>query len=253
MPKKLSQSAVIARFKNLYGDLYDYSNTVYVNSKTSIDVYCTKHHIHFYPNPDDHWAGHRCPMCGKESTKKIIYGFGFDDTIYNHKTKAHRVWQSMINRCYNPNFHQREKSYINCTVCEEWRYFSNFKKWFDENYKEGCHLDKDILVKGNKVYSPETCCFVPREINNLFVLRGNDRGNYPIGVSLVCGKYHATLSVRNNRIHLGTYATPEEAFYAYKERKEQHVKELAEKYYKEGKITERVYLALLNYRVEITD
>lgn len=159
----------------------------------------------------------------------------------------------MLERCYDQKYHQKEPTYIGCSVCGEWKYFSNFKRWFDENYIEGYQLDKDILVKGNKIYSPETCCFVPQEINYLLINRRLHRGTEPLGVDRKGNSYRAFFHQNKRKIHLGSFSTPEAAFLAYKKAKEQYVKGLAEKYHAEGKITERVYIALCNYRVEITD
>ena len=105
------------------------------------------------------------------SSKKLIFNNGindYDDITYRNgrDIKSYSVWHSMLQRCYDDKYHIKHPTYEGCTVCDEWLYFSNFKKWFDENYIEGTQLDKDIFSK-NKVYSPETCCFVPREINVL--------------------------------------------------------------------------------------
>ena len=155
----------------------------------------------------------------------------------------------MLMRCYSIRHHQTCPNYIGCSVCPEWLYLSNFKEWFDANYVDGYALDKDIIIKGNKTYSPHTCCFVPQEINNQLIKSDAARGKCPIGVSQRGSRYYAKF----RSCHLGVYTTSEAAFLAYKKAKEQYVMELAEKYYKEGKITERVYHALLAYRVEITD
>jgi hypothetical protein len=118
-------------------------------------------------------------------------------------------------------------------------------------------LDKDILFKGNKIYSPETCCFVPNEINVLLCKNDSKRGKMPIGVyerKMVNGyKYVAYVNNTKKHFHLGTFDTPKEAFQAYKSAKEAYIKEMATQYYKDGKITERVYDALMKYEVEITD
>ena len=159
----------------------------------------------------------------------------------------------MLERCYSPKLHAKEPTYIGCTVCPEWHYLSNFKRWFDNNYVEGYHLDKDILVKGNKIYSPETCCFVPKEINFLLLNNKSRRGDFPIGVHRKGDLFISQINKNGKRIQIGRFDTPEDAFLAYKKEKEQYVKQLAERYFKEGKIAEMVYLALLDYRVEMTD
>lgn len=182
-----------------------------------------------------------------------VEGVGIIDIQVPQSDAAFIKWKSMLTRCYSAKFQHWEPSYIGCSVCNEWLSLSNFKQWFDENCIEQYHLDKDILFKGNKVYSPETCCFVPQEINKLLNTCRNVRGAYPIGVTKCRSRYKASIMVCGRKISIGTFDTPEEAFSAYKAKKTNKVKELAEKYYKEGKITERVYNALLNYRVEITD
>ena len=113
--------------------------------------------------------------------------------------------------------------------------------------KEGFHLDKDILIKGNKIYSFKTCCFVPVEINSLLTKTNSKRGNLPIGVSKSGNKYKARL----NSNLLGTFDTSKEAFKVYKVAKEKHIKEVAEIW--KSQITKQVYKALLKYKVEIID
>ncbi|HFD2033567.1 TPA: hypothetical protein ACF2DD_002144 [Clostridium perfringens] len=96
------------------------------------------------------------------------------------------TWRNMIQRCYDEKLKDKYSTYKNCTVCDEWLYYPNFKQWYDNNYyevnNEEMHLDKDILNKGNKVYSPETCVFVPQSINSLFIKSDKTRGDLPIGV-----------------------------------------------------------------------
>ena len=117
---------------------------------------------------------------------------------------------------------------------------------------DGYALDKDIIKKGNKVYSPETCAFVPLEINGLLVRRKKNGGGCPIGVSKVKGRerYDVHLSPYGR---VGQYATIEAAFSAYADAKERRLKEIAQEYYDANKIERRVYDALMNYKVEITD
>ena len=170
-------------------------------------------------------------------------------------TKCYDTWSSMYTRCYNPKFQEKYPTYENCTVCEEWNNYQMYGKWFEENYyeveNEKMALDKDILKKGNKVYSPDTCVFVPQSINKLFVKSNKIRGDYPIGVYKYKDKFQAHLNKGNKLINLGYFNTPEEAFLAYKEAKEQYIKEVAEEY--KDKIPYRLYEALMNYEVEIDD
>lgn len=105
--------------------------------------------------------------------------------------------------------------------------------------------------EGNKIYSPKTCCIVPREINTLFLKRESSRGDWPIGVYKKRKKFSACISSKIKNIGLGTFNTPDEAFQAYKVAKEKYIKQVADKW--KGKIDERVYEAMYNYEVEITD
>lgn len=168
-----------------------------------------------------------------------------DDIAYN-------IWHSMMERCY-AGLNDKFPSYIDCTVCDEWHDFSNFKDWFEANYIEGYELDKDILIKGNKVYSPDTCCFVPKTINAFFSSISHSKGDYPLGVSFdkSRNKFIAQITVDGKHIHIGRFNTIEDAFNAYKKEKENALFHLANKY--KDFIDDKVHNAILNRRIEITD
>lgn len=167
--------------------------------------------------------------------------------------KIYSTWLNMLLRCYDNNFYVKRPTYTNCTVDKRWHNFQVFAEWYENNFVEGFHLDKDILLKDNKIYSPETCCFVPREINLLFTKSGNVRGKYPIGVHMNkrSNKLESGIKKYGKRVYLGLFNTPELAFQAYKIAKESYIKELAEKW--KPFITKPCYQALINYKVEITD
>ena len=118
---------------------------------------------------------------------------------------------------------------------------------------EGWQLDKDILVKGNKLYSKDACCFVPLEVNLLLIKRDNHRGEWPVGVDFhkASGRFRAKLRINGKRKHLGYFTTPDEAFFAYKTAKEAQIKVVAEKW--KHQLDERVFQALLDYEVNIDD
>lgn len=170
--------------------------------------------------------------------------------------KSYQTWYSMINRCYSENLHNREESYKDCSVCEEWLCYENFEKWYDKNYYEikgeRMNLDKDILTKGNKVYSPNNCCFVPQRINNLFIKNNKTRGDLLIGVSHNRSRnnYLVQCCTKTNRIKK-YFKNENEAFLFYKKIKEKYIKEVANEY--KYKIPNNLYNALCNYKVEITD
>ncbi len=169
------------------------------------------------------------------------------------KTQSYKTWVAMLNRCYNNKYQEKHPTYVGCSVDERWHNFQVFGKWFEENFKEGFDLDKDLLFKHNKVYSPETCCFIPQEINKLFTKSNKTRGQYPIGVSFnkEFKLFGAYLRKDSTQSFLGYFKTPEEAFQAYKKAKEKEIKSIAKfcKYILQG----RVYQAMINYKVEITD
>lgn len=116
---------------------------------------------------------------------KLVCGVGINDyegriKVDGKHIKSYEVWRDMLKRCYV----NKNSTYKDCTVCEEWLSFKNFKLWYDNQYKEdGWQLDKDILVHNNKVYSPDTCRFVPRDINTLIVRNSNQRGEYLLGIT----------------------------------------------------------------------
>ena len=173
----------------------------------------------------------------------------------------YKIWTRMLRRCYDPKYHEKEPTYKDCTVENNWLNFQNMCEWLDKNYYEipgeKMCLDKDILCKGNKVYSRETCIFVPERINLLFVKSDNARGNNPIGMyEIPSGNYQTYCNDGyGKRIHLGTYTNKEEGFRVYKNYKEKVIKEVIDSY--EEKIPEPYYLklktAMYNYKVEIDD
>jgi hypothetical protein len=191
----------------------------------------------------------------KDLYNKTVYGIGYIGegnykiTINKQRTNISNTWKNMLQRCYKGL--KTHPSYIGVTVCDEWHNFQNFAEWFQQNHIKGFVLDKDILIKGNKIYSTKTCCFVPEEINYLFLKCNKKRGVYPIGVSLVHKKFQVTLRKNRKTFNLGRFNTIEEAFQVYKVAKEQYIKEVADKW-KEF-IDPRVYEAMYNYQVEITD
>lgn len=179
---------------------------------------------------------------------------GFDE-VNKRPTKEYDAWRSMIRRCYG-NL-DNCKAYRDCTVCDEWLCFQTYAKWYEENYykfkDEVMTVDKDILIKGNRVYSPDTCLIVPVSINSMFVKCKNNRGNLPIGVYMHRGKYvsHCADVDLGCQKTLGEFKDPVTAFNKYKEYKENYIKRKANEF-KEF-IPLKVYNAMINYKVEITD
>lgn len=166
-------------------------------------------------------------------------------------THVYGVWQGMIRRCYDSKLHIVQPTYIDCSVVESWKDFQNFADWFEKQpYNDvGYHLDKDILIKDNKVYGPKTCVFIPQQINNLFTNGSNVKGKYPTGVTITRhGNFKARVGlITGERKYLGTFNTAQEAYNAYKIAKEMNVKAVAN--FWKDKIDEKVYNALMNWEL----
>ena len=190
-----------------------------------------------------------------------VYGVGvIGEGVYSPEKdkRIYKLWQSVLQRGYDIAFKKRNHTYKDVTVCDEWLNFQNFAAWcysqkfFDAKDDKGkaYSLDKDILVKGNKVYSPETCCFVPHIINCVTISCKKVRGNLPIGVHKhrKCNKYSVNFK---SEVYLGGFNTPEEAFQVYKNLKEAYIKDIAEVYL--NKIDSKVYDKLTSWEVSIDD
>lgn len=177
----------------------------------------------------------------------------------NKQVNSYRIWYGMIRRCYDENHRYNYITYDDCYVCDEWLNYQNFAEWYNCNYYEissgeQMHIDKDILIKGNRIYSPETCIFVPKSINNLVLARGRDRGDLPIGICYDSerNKYRAHCCDGHGKdITIGRYDTIYEAFIQYKIYKESVLKNTAEVYKEEIPI--ELYNALYNYTIDIND
>lgn len=204
----------------------------------------------------------------KNPYHKSIYNIGYigEGKYKTHKnrkqTNAYNYWIKMLMRCYDPYFINKEPTYIDCYVCDEWLCFQNFAEWFYKNYYkiEGqrMELDKDILCKGNKIYSPKTCIFVPQRINSLFVNQNRKRGKYPIGIYYhkKSNKFHSKCSIldkynKTKTKSLGYYDTSIEAFLVYKQFKENYIKQVADEY--KDIIPQKLYDVMYRYEVEIND
>ena len=189
-----------------------------------------------------------------------IYGVGIigeePTRIDGVVLKEYMFWVNMLTRCLSSKYHDKHPTYKGCTFSENFKYYPYFKEWCSNQIgfgNEGWHLDKDILVKENKVYSEDTCVFVPREINNLLALNNSNRGEYLLGVcySKQHNKFAAQLNKFGKKVKLGVFNTEQEAFNVYKKVKEDYTKEVANKW--KDQIDPRVYDALMTYEVEMKE
>lgn len=207
--------------------------------------------------------------------KKLVQGVGINDAEYVIQTsirleerlangqRKQKVtwscpyyvkWSGMLERCYSTKTQEIHPTYKGCTVCKEWLTFSNFRKWMVTQDWEGMQLDKDLLFKGNKVYSPETAVFVSNKINNFILTSGGARGNYLIGCSWDKSsesfKAEVNIPSLGKRINLGRYNTEIEAHLVWKKRKHELACELADsEYVTEPRVAEALRSRFVNYNV----
>ena len=195
-----------------------------------------------------------------------IVGAKYPITVNGRNTKEYALWQNMLERCYSDInvcdvSKKKYPTYEGCEVSDKFKSYEYFYEWCHKQIGFGndgngnpFHLDKDLLIKGNKVYSENTCVFLPQEINSLLIKSTASRGEYLIGVSW-CKRNKAFVArVRKNKgrsERLGLFKTEIEAFNAYKTAKESFVKEQANKF--KSQIDIRAYNALMNYEVNIDD
>ena len=207
-----------------------------------------------------------------------VYGFGYLGVdkegnvpkTYEPKdgksvhTWEYNKWNAMLQRCFDNKYKEKNPTYKDVTCCDRWLCFANFledleilKQEYNWDVDEKLNLDKDILHKGNKLYSLENCVLMPDWINLLFIKSDAKRGSYPVGVSYNkrAKKYQTYCSINGKNKGLGYYGTIEEAFNVYKIAKEQEIKRVADECVSKGYITKdsRLYNAMINYQVEIND
>ena len=182
----------------------------------------------------------------------MIYGVGLNDVgkvtdpVTKKKCKIYTMWLDMLRRCYSETYQNQHVKYKGCSVEPGWFKFSSFKDWVLSNkeYAENKQLDKDLLVKGNKLYSPETCTFISQEINKFLTVNQTKKSGLPVGVNKKSNRFQA---VCNNPFtkkleHLGYFSSAEEAHLAWKTKKQ----EIA-KIYADQENNEEIKQALIEY------
>ena len=202
----------------------------------------------------------------KDPCVPSVYGVGVIGDKYPSKvngvlTKEYVLWNNMLSRCYSDTSKKRNPTYIGCEVSDNFKSYEYFYEWCHSQIGFGVEgngnpfqLDKDLLIKGNKVYSEYSCVFIPNEVNKILTKSTASRGEYLIGVcwDKTNKAFRAMVSKnKGKRENLGCFNTELEAFNAYKKSKESFVKEQANKF--KSQIDIRAYNALMNYTVEITD
>lgn len=192
-----------------------------------------------------------------------VCNIGITGNKYPTNTKEYKTWLSMIQRCFSEKEKIKCPTYRDVACCDEWLLYENFHDWLhsQENFEQWLcgkrwNVDKDILVKGNKIYAPEYCCLVPHNVNTLFIKCNAARGELPIGVHKNKNHFIALCRnpIKNKYEYAGNYPTLDEAFYlGYKSHKENIIKQVAQIEFDKGNIIKECYEAMMNYKVEITD
>ncbi len=199
-------------------------------------------------------------------SNKLVSGIGHNSGKYPTRKegsflKEYDLWKSMLLRCTEKGW-DKFPNYTGVTCSDNFKNYSFFYEWcqqqvgFGSKDKDGrsFEIDKDLLIKDNKVYSEDTCIFIPRRLNSLVFIKTTVRGKYPIGVYFnhKTNKFNAFCHRgTGTKKNLGCFDTELDAFVAYKTFKESLIRQLAEDY--KGQVDIRLYQALLNYKVEITD
>jgi hypothetical protein len=164
------------------------------------------------------------------------------------KTKSYGAWQNMIGRCYNvadwryPRYGGR-----GITVCGGWHNFQTYAKWYEENYRLGFVMDKDLRKPRSRVYSEETCEFIPQKVNKLLISNNKTRGSLPVGVYERRGRFHTDINLGRKRKYIGSFETSEAAFSAYKRQKEDYIKVVAKECFGNNEISEEIYNTLMDW------
>lgn len=197
--------------------------------------------------------------CNPTPNANGFYNTGgkYKTRVGGNKTKSCQLWENMQTRACNKSFHARQQTYADVSVCTEWLDFQNFARWFDaqlmaRRYVDGWHLDKDVLSVGDKIYSPETCCFLPQQLNNIVVNTTAKRGEFPLGVSFnACvGRYDAhVVAWDGSTLARAMFDCPYAAHEFYKVNKEAYVRGIVDRF--KDNLAEDVYQFFKNYVVGV--
>lgn len=195
----------------------------------------------------------------KDPLSPTVYGAGVLGVEFNSQNedmvRKRILWQGVIRRVHDPKFLARNPAYSDVTISAEMLYFTDFYRWCCSqkgSTEDGWQLDKDILIKGNREYSFDKCCFVPQSVNKLLTTAKVVRGDTPLGVYITdSGRYKSLITKGGKAIHLGVYDTIEEAFLVYKREKEGIIRTEADKW--KDRLDDKVYNALINWQVDISD
>lgn len=173
-------------------------------------------------------------MSKATTRRKPIFGWGINDADYlvsyrpnpeirnvQEMCLYYKRWYNMLDRGINKKDSTPE--YSETTVSDDWKYFMAFRGWsldngLNESNRSLIELDKDILFIHNNHYSPDTCCFVTRQANALFVTSNGSRGKTLLGTSLEnhTQRYIAKMRYKGKTKNIGTFINEMDAHNAWK-------------------------------------
>ena len=178
---------------------------------------------------------------------KSYFGVGYRGAGSHtmHGKLSYNKWHNMLVRCYDEEYKSQHPTYEGVHCCLEWHNYQNFTDWFHKQVgcgEKGFELDKDLLFKGNEIYSPETCILVPQELNKILGNTGIDRG-----ISTrpdLNGKWMIRCNTVHGEIYLGCHPRVA-AIKIYQDFKLNYIKERAE--FWKDRVDSKVYEALMNF------
>lgn len=173
------------------------------------------------------------------SFRKSLFGVGINDADYLVRPRVlgkkitcpfYMAWTGMMSRCYSESFHRRAPTYRECSVDPAWHSFMTFRSWMAQQDWQGNALDKDILIPGNKIYSPDTCVFVSLQINSLLNRNLSRQGKYLQGVCWCKSrrKFRSYIKIKGRNKSLGRFDSEQEAHSVASKAKAEHIKNVAQ-------------------------
>ena len=253
MNKRKTTKQYIEEAKAIWGDAFDYSLVDYKGCDDKVDIICPKHEV-FSIRAASHLRGSGCKKCSIENRMKHVRGIGINDIPLSTcgegrlKDPIFGIWSAMLTRITSPK--AAHSPYFDTTICLDWLRFSKFREWVEcpsTGYMKGYEIDKDIIQPGSKIYSPDTCCFVPPRINLLFT-KHNTPSDMPTGITVKDGSFYTHVKT-DNKILYATFHNIQDAMDDYVKKKTDIIRNVADEYYRNGKIVKRVYEAMMTFPV----
>jgi len=187
--------------------------------------------------------------------KKLVYEVGiYDDTRVWTKgvgmERSYRAWVNILRRCYSRKYYKYRPAQKGSTICDEWKFYTKFKKWHEANYKEGFQLDRTIFDQNNKHHSPELCAYIPKDIKKIIRSVPAKKNGLPSGIHKnENGTFTARINMNRKQRNLGTYSTSEEAHYTYAQIRKKYLEDTAKSYFLNGDIDKEIFMALIERKV----